>query len=191
LSSSVAIPSGRCRPSAFGIYALRDGLAGSALCAAVCAGRGGSPPGPARRSPTSPRPSRSQPAGSMPDRPPPDGRRRRDAAAPKTVPPHPPSPDGARDPAHLTRPARLCVRHAFCWPRSPRPAPFPPPPPPPASRCCSATSQVLRSRLTSHDRSSRACRLSVPRATRPAINPPGDHGTSLFSRPEIPCMPKL
>jgi hypothetical protein len=27
LSSSVAMPSGRCRPSAFGMYALRDGFA--------------------------------------------------------------------------------------------------------------------------------------------------------------------
>jgi hypothetical protein len=35
----------------------------------------------------------------------------------------------------------------------------------------------------------RTIRLGVPRAARPAINPPGDHGTSLFSRLEIPYMP--
>jgi hypothetical protein len=34
-------------------------------------------------------------------------------------------------------------------------------------------------------------RLSVPRAARPAINPPGDRGISLFSRGEIPCMSRL
>ena len=82
---------------------------------------------------------------------------------------------GARDPAHLTRHSRLCVRYAFCWPRSPWPAAFPPPPPPPAPRRCSAASQVLRSRLTSHGRSSRAYRLSVPLTTR---HPPTCHPAS-------------
>src|ERR1019366_9617598 len=64
-------------------------------------------------------------------------------------------PLGARDPARLARSARPCVRSAFRWPRSPRPIPFPPPPPPPHPGRCSAGSQVLRDRLTSHDRPSR------------------------------------
>ena len=85
----------------------------------------------------------------------------------------------------------------YARPRFPRPAPFPPPPPPPPQRACSAASQVLRGCPTSHGRSSRAYRLSVPLAARyPPICHPrtiqdgasptgtGDRGISRFPRPE-------
>ena len=95
---------------------------------------------------------------------------------------------GVRDPAHLARSARHCVRGVFRRPRSPWPGPFPPPPPPPARRRCSAASPVLRARPTSHDRASRDYGLGLP--ARPARHhAAGDRGISRFSRMEIPCMP--
>jgi hypothetical protein len=95
----------------------------------------------------------------------------------------PPRPD-ARGPAHLTRLARLCVRDAFCWPRSPRAGPFPPPPPQPLARRCSAASQVLRACPTSRARSSRAYRLSVPLTSRhpPTYHPANPPGRGIIDR---------
>src|SRR5664279_3349096 len=71
-------------------------------------------------------------------------------------------PLGAHDPAHFAHHTRLCVRSAFCWPCSPRSAPFPPPPPRPVTRRCSAASQVLRGCQTSHPRSSQAYGFRLP-----------------------------
>ena len=110
---------------------------------------------------------------------------------------------GARDPAHLARLLRLCVRGTFCWSRSPRPAAFPPPPPPPARGRCSAASQVLRRpsdfppsfiegfptersptarrQPTCHPANHQGRGASSATAT-------GDRGISRFSRSELPRM---
>ena len=89
-------------------------------------------------------------------------------------------------PARLARLVRHCVRSVSNYPCSPRSAPFPPPPPQPA--LCSAASSVIRGCLTSHGRSSQACGLGLPRASRPAIIRAGSRGTSRFSRMKIPYM---
>src|SRR5207245_511971 len=67
---------------------------------------------------------------------------------------------------------------------------IPPRPPPPLTRRCSAASQVLRDHLISHDRASRAYRLSVPLATRPNFRT-GGRGTSRFSRMETTYVPRF
>ena len=61
----------------------------------------------------------------------------------------------------------LCARSLSCAHRRVPlgQTPFPPPPPPPVARLCSAASQVLWSRPTSHDRPSPACVLRLSGAT--------------------------
>ena len=97
----------------------------------------------------------------------------------------------AHDPTRLTRLVRHCVRDVVGRPCSPRPAPFPPPPPQPVSRPCSAASQVLRGCQTSHARPSQGYGLGLTCAARPAINRPGGHGISRFSRMETPYMRRV
>ena len=80
------------------------------------------------------------------------------------------APLRAHDPALVTHQFRLCVRDVFHRPCFPWPVPFPPPPPQPQP--CSAGSQVLRDRPTSHARSSQAYRH-----WRSLSGPPGDHPT--------------
>ncbi len=76
----------------------------------------------------------------------------------------------------------------------PRPIPFPPPPPQPAHRRCSAASQVLRDRQTSHGRASRAHRLSVSltarhRADLPPRTPIGGASSGSGGRPwDLPVL---
>lgn len=103
-------------------------------------------------------------------------------------------------------PSGAASRDVFRWPCFPRPVPFPsPPPPPPPQRACSAASQVVRDRLTSHGRSSRAyrhqrsphdparCRSITPRTIpdghpstpRATAGPPGSRAQRL------PCVPRF
>ena len=91
---------------------------------------------------------------------------------------------GARGPAHWARSVRLCVRGAFCWPRSPWPGPFPPPPP-------HAASHGLVRRLRRYYGPVRLPRPSIAglrpwpsRRGPPATHAGGRHGISRFSRME-------
>jgi hypothetical protein len=91
---------------------------------------------------------------------------------------------------HLARLVRLRVRRVFCWPRFPWAIPFPPPPPPPRPGRCSAASQVLRDRRTSHDGASRGLRpWPSPRAPphhqdgRVIVGPPGSRVRRLRACP--------
>ena len=94
------------------------------------------------------------------------------------------TPPGARDPDHLTRPIRHCVRRVIRWPRSPWLAAFPPPPPPLVAQARSAASPVLRGHPTSHGRASRAYRRSVPLTARhpPAYHPANPRGRGITTR---------
>ena len=79
----------------------------------------------------------------------------------------------AHDQAHSARFSRHRVRSAFRRSCSPWPVRFPPPPPPPRLGRCSAVSQLLPDRPTSHDRPSRDYGLGLPRTTRPSITTRG------------------
>ena len=175
LSSSAAIPSGRCRPSAFGMYTLRDGLARYAP--AVHPGvqipkvRLQVLPVVRPRHPVHPR------RGLRADRPvrrpqPIDVDVVQQRGEPRFLVPS--LPPRAHDPAHLSAPCpALCPGRVSL-------AVFPLAGPPSLHHLRRRRRGLVRrlrryyaDRPTSHARSSRAYRLGVPRTARPAITTGG------------------
>jgi len=119
MSSSVAMPSDRSRPSVLSMYAPAMGLPGSSRDGPGRAGRGDSPPGPGRRYFPSPRPPPGRPSDGSPSRPP--GGVGIDVVQERGEPwlpalscylAHTARPLGTPGPAHL---ARHCVRGVVCW----------------------------------------------------------------------------
>ena len=192
LSSSAAMPSGRCRPSAFGMYTLRDGFARYAprwtrACRSPKVRFEILPVLLPRHAVDPRRRLRLQRAVGRPQAIDVDVVQQRGEPHFLVLP-----CDSAHTIQRTWRARSGSVSGArFAGPRSPWPGPFPPPPPPPAARRCSAASPVLRARPTSHGRASRDCGLGLPRATRPAITTAGGHGISRFSRTEIPRMHRV
>ena len=150
LSSSVAMPSGRCRPSAFGMYARLHGRRPVAPLLHPCVqvpevSHQVLPVGAPRHPVHARRGLRAQvPVGHHQPL-------QADMVQQRGEPriPCPSALPRAHGPAHLTHLARHCVRGVFHRPCSPWFAPFPPPPPQPQP--CSAGSQVLRSDPTARD----------------------------------------
>ena len=160
------MPSGRCRPSGFGIYTRRDGCPDTPRCGLAGAGLSAVPPVPARSPPTwSHRPPRQRPSviGETPTA---GCQLSRDAGAPLAFLPNSCSLLHVCGPAPSPRLPDSASGPCFAVPHSSRSRRFPPPTPPQVAPQCSPASSVLSAGLTSAHRASSASASRLPDAAR-------------------------